>query len=190
MTCEKRPRALVPLKRVRFRLVGLLLVCAATAAHAAVYMTQQEALEKAFPGATIERRVVTLTDEQLARVKAQAGRPEPSALVFVYEARRDGGLVGTAYFDVHRVHSLDQTLMIVVAPDGRVHSVEVLAFKEPPKYLAPKAWLDQFPGRALDDGLNLRKDIQGITGATLTARATTKAVRRALAIHSVISEGR
>ncbi len=174
--------------------LGLLAWAAAvwlpTSAPATVYMTQQEALERAFPGAVVERRTVTLTKEQLAFASRGAGEPIPSALVFVYEARRDGELVGTAYFDVHRVRTLPQTLMLVVAPDGRLRSIDVLSFREPPEYLAPPAWLAQFPGRALDERLQVRRDIQGITGATLTARATTKAVRRTLAIHAALQESR
>jgi Na+-translocating ferredoxin:NAD+ oxidoreductase RnfG subunit len=158
--------------------------------HAATFLSQQEALEKAFPGAEVTRRVVTLTKEQLAAAAGKAGDPIPSALVFVYEASKDGAVVGTAYFDAHRVRTLAQTLMLVVNPDGRLRSIDVLAFKEPPEYMAPDAWMAQFPGRALDDRLQLRQDIQGITGATLTARATTKAVRRALAIHAVLAEGK
>ena len=165
-------------------------VCAPVGAHAATFLSQQEALEQAFPGATVERRVVTLTKEQMAAAAEKAGDPIPSALVFVYEAKQDGAVVGTAYFDAHRVRTLAQTLMLVVNPDGRLRSIDVLAFKEPPEYMAPDAWMAQFPGRALDDRLQLRQDIQGITGATLTARATTKAVRRILAIHATIQEGR
>lgn len=167
--------------------LGLVIGCTALCAYATTFLTQQEALEKAFPGAVITRRVVTLTPEQMDAAAARAGQPIPSALVYAYEATREGRVIGTAYFDAHRVHSLPQTLMIVVAPDGRVQRVEVLAFQEPLKYQAPAAWLDQFKGRGLDDGWKLRTDIQGITGATLTSRATTRAVRRALAIHAVIS---
>lgn len=158
--------------------------------HAATFLTQQEALEKAFPGAEVTRRVVTMTEEQVKAASKLAGAKIPSALVFVYEAAKDGAVIGTAYFDAHRVHSMQQTLMLVVNPDGRLRSIDVLAFMEPPKFMAPDAWMAQFPGRALDDRLQLRQDIQGITGATLTARATTKAVRRALAIHAVLAEGK
>lgn len=157
------------------------------AAPAATFRTQAEALALAFPDAQVERHGHVLTDAQMADAAARAGLPIPSALVAAYEARREGHLVGTAYFDAHRVHSKQATLMIVVAPDGRVADVQVLAFAEPSKYLAPPGWLQQFLHRPLDDRLQLKQEIQGITGATLTARATTKAVRRALAIHAVLN---
>jgi len=163
----------------------LLLFCSTTA-PAATYLTQQEALAQAFPGAQVERMGHVLTEAQMKDAAALAGAPMPSALVAAYEARREGQLVGTAYFDVHRIHTLQETLMIVVDPVGQVADIQVLAFFEPPKYQAPAAWLKQFFGRPLTPQLKLKQDIQGITGATLTARATTKAVRRTLALHAVL----
>lgn len=157
----------------------------ARAAEAVV--SQQEALAQAFPGAEIRRRTVTLTREQLAEASRLAGESIPNAVVFVYDAWRGAERVGTAYFDAHRVRTLPQTLMLVVEPDGRLRSIQVLAFREPPQYKASADWLAQFTGRALDDELQIRRGIQGITGATLTARATARAARRALAIHAVLN---
>lgn len=172
------------------RTIGCLVVGAALGgaapASAVTYLTQAEALAQAFPDAQVERQGHVLTDDQLAAAAKLAGAKLPSALVAAYVATRDGVVAGTAYFDAHRVHSLPQTLMIVVNPDGTVADVVVLAFAEPPKYRAPEPWIKQFPGRKLDDRLSLKQDIQGISGATLTARATTKAVRRALALHAVL----
>lgn len=155
-------------------------------APAVTYLTQSEALARAFPDAQVERRGYVLTEAQMAAAAKLAGAKLPSALAAAYVATREGVTVGTAYFDAHRVHSLPQTLMIVVGPDGTLADVVVLAFAEPPKYQAPEPWIRQFLGRNLDDRLTLKQDIQGISGATLTARSTTKAVRRALALHAVL----
>ena len=163
----------------------LLPFCPATS-PAATYLTQAEALARAFPDAEVERKGYVLTDAQMEQAADLAGKSLPSALAAAYVATRAGVVVGTAYFDAHRIHTHPQTLMIVVNPDSTVADVVVVAFEEPRKYQAPAAWLNQFPGRKLDDQLNLRKDIQGISGATLTARATTKAVRRTLALHAVL----
>ncbi len=159
----------------------------AATSPAATYLTQAEALAQAFPDAQIERQGYVLTDAQMKQAADLAGKPLPSALATAYVATRDGAVVGTAYFDVHRIHSQSETLMIVVKPDGALADIVVLAFSEPPKYRAPEAWLKQFLSRKLDNRLNLKQDIQGISGATLTARATTKAVRRTLALHAVLN---
>jgi hypothetical protein len=96
--------------------------------------------------------------------------------------------VGTAYVDTHRVHTLRESVLVVVDPAGRIGRVEVLAFGEPEDYLPRGRWYDQFLGRPLDDELSLKRAIRGITGATLTAHATTDAVRRALALHRVLAD--
>jgi hypothetical protein len=170
----------------RVLLVGLL---AAGAASARVLLSVDEALALAFPGATIERHTVFLTEAQRARAGQLAGARLASAIVHPYVARRDGAEVGTAYFDSHLVRTLQETVMVVVAPDGRVARVEVLAFDEPPDYLPRTEWYRQFDGRPLDAELDLRRSIRPVTGATLTARSTIDAVRRVLALHGTLAEG-
>lgn len=159
------------------------------AASAQVLLTQEEALALAFPdGATVERRTAYLTDEQLARARSLAGDgvPVEHGVLTYYVGRVGGEPVGVAYFDAHRVRTLPEVLMVVVGPGGEVDAVEVLRFAEPPDYLAPRGWLDQFLRRKLDSGLSVKGDIATITGATLTSRAVTDAVRRVLALHRVL----
>lgn len=157
-----------------------------TPASARVFLTDQEALDLAFPGCAVERRTVYLTAEQKTEAKRLARVEIPGALVYPYEATCDDRPGGTAYFDTHRVRTLPETLMIVVDPQGAVRRLEILVFREPPDYIAPDVWYGQFPGKKLDSDLRLQGSIRGVTGATLTARATTEAVRRTLAIHQVL----
>lgn len=155
-------------------------------AQARVFLTDQEALDLAFPGCSVERRTVYLTEEQKAEAKRRARVEIPAALVYPYEATCDGRPGGTAYFDTHRVRTLSETLMVVVDPEGKLRRLEILAFREPPEYIPPDAWYGQFPDKKLNGDLRLQGSIRGVTGATLTARATTDAVRRTLAIHQVL----
>ena len=162
-------------------------IAAPAPASARVFLTVDEALELAFPGCRVERTTVYLTEEQLARAGQLAGGEVEGALVHPYVARcPDGEGGGVAYFDSHRVRTLPETLMVVVGPEDEVTRIEVLSFKEPPDYIPREAWYDQFEGRELDPELDLKRGIRAVTGATLTARATTDAVRRVLAVHRVI----
>jgi Na+-translocating ferredoxin:NAD+ oxidoreductase RnfG subunit len=77
--------------------------------------------------------------------------------------------------------------MVAVDADGKVLRVEVLAFREPQDYLPRDLWYGQFDGKKLDDDLDVKRAIRGVTGATLTVRATTDAVRRILAIHRLLT---
>ncbi|HYH44473.1 MAG TPA: FMN-binding protein [Thermoanaerobaculia bacterium] len=168
-------------------LLALLFLAAAHPAAAKVFLSVDEALELAFPGCQVARRTAYLTPEQLARARAAAGVEVPSALVTSYAASCPAGEPGgTAYFDTHRVRTLPETVMIVVDAAGAVRRLEVLSFSEPEEYLPRGPWYGQFLGRRLDGDLQLKRAIRPVTGATLTARATTSAVRRVLALHQVI----
>lgn len=163
-------------------------VAAPSPARGQTFLTQEEALRLAFPPpATIERRTAFLDEAQRAAAGRLAGDADvESGIVTYYEGRTADGVTGYAYFDAHRVRTLDEVLMVVVSPDGRVGRVEVLRFGEPREYLPTDRWLDQFPGRRLDERLSGKGDIIPLTGATLTTRAVTGAVRRVLALHEII----
>jgi Na+-translocating ferredoxin:NAD+ oxidoreductase RnfG subunit len=162
------------------------LLCAAPSLGKA-FLSQEEALKLAFPGARVERASLFLTEAEVAEIAKLSGGPKPSALTAAYAATKDGKLVGTAYFDTHLVRTLPETVMVVVAPAGTIARVEVLSFSEPEEYLPREHWYAQFPGKALDDELSLKRGIRVVSGATLTARATTEAARRVLALHQVVS---
>lgn len=72
-------------------------------------------------------------------------------------------------------------LDLVQAPDGRVNSLAILDHNETPSYIGdPSNFLSQFTGKGSASTLEIGKDIDGITGATVTCRAITQAVHATL----------
>lgn len=177
-----------PVSRLKVALGLAAALAAGPLTSARVLLSQEEALALAFPDCQVERSTVYLSAAEAARAAELAGEDLPSGVVFPYLAICAGKPGGTAYFDSHRVRTLPETVMIVVGPGGLIERIEVLSFDEPPDYRPRDAWYDQFDGRPLDDELRLKAAIRPITGATLTARATTSAVRRVLALHRVLAE--
>lgn len=170
--------------------LALIAAAAAPSVGATVLVSVEEALELAFPESTVVRETLFLTDDQLRDASDQGGEAIAGALVTRYVASgSDGSVVGYAYLDTHRVRTLPETLMIAVGADGTVLRVEVVVFREPVEYMPREGWYRQYDGESLDADLALDRDIRPVTGATLTARATTAAVRRALAIHEVVANG-
>jgi hypothetical protein len=151
-----------------------------------VFLTVEEALHLAYPDCTVERRTVYLTEEQRKRAAELAGLDLDGAVVRPYVAMRGKELAGTAWFDAHRVRTKNAVLMFAVGPDRKVARVELLAFAEPVEYVPRASFYAQFVGRKLDAELDLERGIQGVTGATLTARTATEAARRVLALHEVV----
>jgi hypothetical protein len=153
-------------------------------ASAGVLHSKQSAFEAAFPaGAEVVQTNLYLTAEDAAFISAQSGMPWAQRLANVYVAKVAGKVVAYGYFDTHRVRTLNQTVLVVVRPDGQLHRVLQVAFHEPAEYQAPARWLAQFMGRSLDANLSLKTGIDGLSGATLTARSLTVHVRATLALH-------
>jgi electron transport complex protein RnfG len=150
--------------------------------------TREEVLARVFPRAEVRAERVFLTEEQRVRAQEVSGVEIPSLLIARYVATENAVLVGRAYVDTHVVRTKNESLLIGLDPEGRILRVEVTAFLEPPEYSAPAAWMDQYRGETLRQDLNLNRAIRPIAGATLTARATTEAVRRVLAIDRVLNE--
>ena len=161
-------------------------VCAPQPAAGSVFLTRSEALALAFPDCEVKRQARYLTHAEQDRAAELAGVRVDSRLVVQYAALCNGEPGGAAYFDIHRVRTLAETLMVVVDAEGRVRRLEVVSFLEPEEYIPRRTWYDQFLKQRLDARLRLKRSIHAVTGATLTARATTNAVRRILALDQVL----
>ncbi len=148
--------------------------------------TREEALKLAFPGAAFTRKEHFLTEAQGAKVKLLSKEDLPGLWWVAYEAEKSGKAVGIAFFDTHRVRTLNETAMVAITSEGRVIRVEVIQFHEPLDYMASDAWRKQLSGHVLDDDLSLKQGIRPLGGATLTANALTDASRRCLALWQVL----
>jgi hypothetical protein len=147
-------------------------------------MSQQQALESAFPkGTTLVRQPLFLSKEQIAAARKSSGVDFDGELFVRYVGKRGNDVLGYVYFDAHRVRTLPETLMIVISPDARILRIEILSFSEPADYFPRERWIEQFHGEKLSADLSLRKKIRPMSGATLTGRAITNASRKILAIH-------
>jgi transcriptional regulator of nitric oxide reductase len=165
----------------------LALLLAHAPAQAKVFYSRSQALQLAFPDAErIEDETFVLTDDQVERIVAIAQSPLDSKLVKIYTGWRGDQKLGYAVIDIHNVRTMPEAFMVVMSPEGGVRSVRVLAFHEPLDYLPAERWYAQFNGKSLESQLRLGGDIHGVVGATLSARATTRGVRRALAFYRVL----
>ena len=155
--------------------------------HAKI-ISRDEALKLAFPDAEIRQSMIFLTTDEQAEASKLSGLQIESGLVARYDALKDQKSIGRAYLDTHIVRTKKESLLIVLNNDGKILRIEIVAFQEPPEYLPSEKWYEQFEGKALDEELRLKKEIHPVTGATLTAQASTDASRRVLAIDQVLQK--
>ncbi len=165
----------------------LALSAAPPAAEAKVFFSRQEALELAFPEADrIETETYVLEDTEVEKIEELAKSPIDSKLVKIYTGVKNEQVIGYAVIDMHRVRTLPEAFLVVLSPEGSVRSLRVLAFHEPLEYLPADRWYRQFDDKTLSEPLRLGRDVHAVVGATLSARATTRGVRRILAFYEVL----
>jgi Na+-translocating ferredoxin:NAD+ oxidoreductase RnfG subunit len=167
--------------------IALAITCAAPALQAKVFASQHQALREAFPEATrIDRHSRILLNNDLAEIIGITKSEDQPKLVVLYTAWNGDELLGHAHVDVHNVRTKPEAFLIVVTPGGAVRSVRVLAFHEPLDYLPTDRWYGQFSGKTKADRLRVGGDVHGVVGATLSAQAAARGVRRMLAYWEVL----
>ncbi len=165
----------------------LLTLALARTAPAETFLSKSEALALAFPQADrVETLTIYLTPEESALVEKLSGARLDSPIYTFYQGQKGGATTGFAAIEAANVRTLPATIMVVLTPDGAVRFAEVLAFFEPREYLPSTRWLDQFKERTLDNSLRVGGEIQGISGATLSAQALTRQVRKSAALLQVL----
>jgi hypothetical protein len=151
-----------------------------------VYLTKDDALKLYFPDAlTVERKTVFLTNQQVEMIQARARARVNSRVLTYYVGKGATGPLGYAFFETQTVRTMPETFLVVINPDSSVRAVELLAFYEPEDYLPPPRWLKLFANKTLRDDLWLKRGVQNIVGATISAQSITDGVRRILATFEI-----
>ncbi len=168
----------------------LLAALSAQVSHGAgsPYPSREEILGSVYPDATHFAERIFLTEVEATRAKELSGEEVPSPLIALYRVKRGDNLVGRAYVDTHVIRTKRESLLVCLDAEGKVKRVEVTVFLEPPEYNLSERWYQQYENKSLEVDLRLGQSIRSVAGATLTSRAAAKAVRRVLAIDSVVAE--
>jgi len=167
--------------------LGVFLFLSPISSFSKVFYAKDEALKVAFPEADrVEMRTFILKNAEIQRAEQLARARIESKLFTFYVGKKAGAVIGYAAIDTHTVRTLPETFMVVLSPEGRVRTALILAFHEPPEYLASERWLKQFQDKELSSELGIGRDIAGIAGSTLTSQAIGQGVRKVLALFQIL----
>jgi len=156
-------------------------------ASARVLLTRDEALRQIFGSkAQVSVRSAYLTDGQMDSVRRRAQAPFTQRRVTYYVVQSDSAL-GTAFVDQGIIRSQTGTILIALDPGGRVRAVEILAWNEPDDFLPSERWLERARGLSRPANTRPGDAMPHIAGATLSARAITAAIRRAMALREILA---
>jgi FMN-binding domain len=174
------------IRQGKYFILFLLLLIAVTPSFATIFYSKNEALELAFGKDTQVEQLSLFPDEQqVTKVEGLAKVKLDSGLFTFYVGKEKGKVQGYAAIESGTVRTKPETLMIVLSPDGELRNVYTLAFHEPPEYQPPERWFEKLYKRPLAD-MDFNKGVDGISGATLSTRASVNSVRKVMAIYQVM----
>jgi Na+-translocating ferredoxin:NAD+ oxidoreductase RnfG subunit len=192
---KARPKALLARRQFLAALIAMTgwLMINPWLSYAVVYMTQEEALHSLMPQANgIRQETVELTPEQKDQVQELLGSRVREETYTFWIGEKDGDRIGYAL--ILNVTGKEQpiTFMVAVSPEGKVLGVEVLVYRESQgSEIRSKRFMQQFIDKTIAAPLKLGRDIDSISGATLSSRSTAYAVKKALAlVEAVYRSGR
>lgn len=160
-------------------------------AHAGQICSEENALKAAFPEADFfKKKVAVMTREQHKKIR-QLPNSKNASRIFKYTiVAKQGRFLGYAIVDTALGKSVPITFMIALSPNLTVRKVQILAHpKSPGRAILQKGFLSQFKGKGVTDKVRVGRDIDAVTGATISSRATTDVVRRVLARFSILVPG-
>ncbi len=137
----------------------------APAAHAAVYLSVEQAQQAIFPGARFTMEALALPDAAHRKL---------------WRVSEGGWFIVDAVLGKHELI----TYAVGLGADGSVRGVEILEYLESYGYqIRDTAWRRQFAGKTARDPLKLDQDIRNISGATLSCRHVTDGIKRLLGFY-------
>ena len=153
------------------------------AAYARTYLSIQDAQKLMFPNSKLTRVPVMFTDAQLEVIRDRSGVREPEKGDQIWHAANGGWFMIQQVVGKHEMI----TYAIGINPDGSVKHIEILEYVESYGYeVAEQNWLKQLYGKTVANNFKLGKDVDSISGATLSCKHLVDGVKRDLVAYDTV----
>jgi len=164
-------------------LVFLALAVAFHAGAAEVYQAPAAFVKEAFGGEQPIARAVWVTGDLKRRVKNVLGHPYRDLRV------RYWVLGDRSAWILEEIGKVEPITLGVVVEQGRIEAMKVLAYRESRGFeIRFPFFMDQYRGAQVDANARLDREIDGISGATLSVRAATRLARLALVLDREVEQ--
>lgn len=158
-----------------YRLITAICLLSLTTFGTGVYQAPSDFIAESFGGKVPSSRTIWVVRGMGAEIQSILGHPLGAMRVRYYQ--RDGRRA----FVLEEVGKTEPITVGLVVEGGRLSQVKVLEFRESRGWeVRYPAFTGQFQGASLTEKKSLDRDIDGVSGATLSVRALTKLARLAL----------
>lgn len=163
----------------------VLAICGSVApivAQAKVYASVEQAQQAMFPGQSMTLHPFVLTQEQQGKLR------DASSVSLPFQGNRIWKTSDGSWFVVDEVVGKHEmiTYAVGIGPSGKILQIAVLEYHESYGYeVADEQWRRQFVGKSAAAPIKLEKDIENISGATLSCKHITDGVRRVMSFYDM-----
>jgi len=126
---------------------------------------------------------ITIPKEVRFHAEKKAGLRFIKKHIYIWRVTKDDDFLGYAYLDNVMGKSQPITFAVLFNADGIIVNSHIVKYREPiGGEVSHKNWLNQFSGRTKDSTYNVGKDIDGISGATISVNAVSRGIQRSALI--------
>jgi Na+-translocating ferredoxin:NAD+ oxidoreductase RnfG subunit len=152
-------------------------------AEAKIFTSIEQAQKRIFPGQTLKKTAVILTEAQTEKMRAASSVRHPFRGDRVWQTSDNG------WFIVDEVLGKHEMIVYAmgISADGTIKEIEILEYHESYGYqVDQESWRQQFVGKNSTNAIKLGTDIKNISGATLSCKHVTDGVKRIMVMHDMI----
>ncbi len=170
----------------KYLLSAMFVIGAVFCVFAAVLVTEEQAVKDMLPGGAKVLKA-SCTDADKQEIKKMFKGDVMDGSVIDKECVFYSGKEGVASVQDHKGKWGDIKAIVLIGEDGKVKNLEIISSSEKRgRPIVMRSFLDQFIGKGIGDNLEVFKNINAVSGATVSSVAVTKMVNRALGAHKVL----
>lgn len=161
-----------------FALVSITLTCYAT-----IHVNLPSVTEHIYPNEKMERVGVTVTQDIRDKMQDISSVHQEFKTDNIYRTPHGDWLVVDEVVGKHELIKY----AVAINKDGSIKQIEIMNYVESYGYeVAEPAWRQQFVGKTATSTIKLNKDIDNISGATLSCKHIADGVKRVMVMYDLV----
>jgi Na+-translocating ferredoxin:NAD+ oxidoreductase RnfG subunit len=151
-------------------------------AQSKIYVGIEQAQKIVFPNKQLVKMPIIVTQELQEKLKSASSVNHPFKGDRVWKATDDSWFIVDEVVGKHEMI----TYAVGINSSGTIQGVEILEYVESYGYeVAEAGWRKQFISKSASDPIKLNKDIQNISGATLSSKHLTDGIKRIMTLYDL-----
>jgi Na+-translocating ferredoxin:NAD+ oxidoreductase RnfG subunit len=165
------------------KITFLMLVALPLISHANIHVTQESVQENIFPNQKLVQTSINMTSAIRDKMQEVSSVRQPFKADRIWRTEKGDWLVVDEVVGKHEMIKY----AVGINADGTVKQIQIMDYVESYGYeVAEKKWYQQFVGKTADSPIKLNKDIDNISGATLSCKHLADGVKRVMTMYDLV----